>query len=164
MKFYLVDRIESLRPGQSIETVKALSLAEEYLADHFPAFPVLPGVMMLEAMTQSAAWLVRIEQDWSRSIVVLSTARNVRYASFVRPGNVLRCRVEAKEIGEEISKFKCDGFVDETHAVSAKIELRSFNLADRPGAPAADKQIIEQLKQRFKLIGGPEAMSGAGQS
>ncbi|MAF57059.1 MAG: hypothetical protein CMK03_03890 [Ponticaulis sp.] len=67
MKFHLVDRIESLEPGRRIVTIKALSLAEEYLADHFPAFPVLPGVMMIEALVQSAAWLVRVEQDFARS-------------------------------------------------------------------------------------------------
>ena len=70
MKFHLVDRIESLVPGKRIVTTKALSLAEEYLADHFPAFPVLPGVMMIEAMVQSAAWLVRVAQDFSRSEIV----------------------------------------------------------------------------------------------
>ncbi len=58
MKFLLVDRIESIQPGQRIVTTKALTLAEEYLADHFPAFPVMPGVLMLEALVQSAAWLV----------------------------------------------------------------------------------------------------------
>ena len=47
MKFQLVDRIESIIPGKSIVTIKTLSLAEEYLADHFPSFPVLPGVLML---------------------------------------------------------------------------------------------------------------------
>ncbi|HOF18642.1 MAG TPA: beta-hydroxyacyl-ACP dehydratase, partial [Phycisphaerae bacterium] len=64
MKFHLVDKIESIEPGKRIVTTKALSLAEEYLADHFPAFPVLPGVMMLEALTQSAAWLTRVRQDF----------------------------------------------------------------------------------------------------
>ncbi len=163
MKFHLVDRIESIRPGASIETVKALSLAEEYLGDHFPAFPVLPGVLMLEALAQSAAWLVRLGQNWSRSIVVLKTARNVRYSSFVRPGKILRCRVEAREIGEEISKFKGEGFVGETHAVGARIEMWSFNLADRSAAPSsADAEIIRRLKQRFELIGGPAALRDAG--
>ena len=74
MKFHLVDKITSLEPGKSIETIKALSLAEEYLADHFPTFPVLPGVLMLEALTQSAAWLVRLQQDWANSIILLKTA------------------------------------------------------------------------------------------
>ncbi len=49
MKFSLVDALVSLESGKSITMIKQVSLAEEYLADHFPDFPVLPGVMMLEA-------------------------------------------------------------------------------------------------------------------
>ena len=59
MRFVLIDRIVEVRPGQSLVAVKNLSLAEEYLADHFPGFPVMPGVLMLEALTQAGAWLIR---------------------------------------------------------------------------------------------------------
>ncbi len=159
MKFCLVDRIESIEPGKRIVCIKALSLAEEYLADHFPAFPVLPGVLMLEALTQSAAWLVRIQQNFSKSIILMSAARNVRYANFVQPGNVLRCELDAMEIGETSAKFKANGYVGTTQTVSARLELRCFNLAEqRASLAAADASILEQMKQRFKLIGGPALM------
>ncbi len=163
MKFQLVDKIESLQPGKRIVTVKALSLAEEYLADHFPAFPVMPGVLMLEALVESAAWLVRVQQDFARSVIVLAAARNVRYASFVAPGHALRCDVEAVEIGADSAKFKASATVEDRQAVSARLELRCFNLRDRQAYLAsADEQIVQQLRQRFKLIGGPEALSAAG--
>ena len=160
MKFYLVDKIKSIEPGKRITTIKAVSLAEEYLADHFPTFPVLPGVMMIEAMVQSAAWLVRVEQDFANSVVVLSQARNVKYASFVPPGKVLRCELEAVSIGPQESKFKAAGYVEDQLAVSARLTLRSFNLSGRSGVPAgADAKIIADLKQRFKLAGGPDALA-----
>src|SRR5262249_5360494 len=89
MKFILLDRITALEPGKRIVPDKALSLAEEYLADHFPTFPVMPGVLMLEALVQSASWLVRATTDFSHSIVVLAEARNVTYKSFVSPGRRL---------------------------------------------------------------------------
>jgi len=156
MKFYLVDRIESIEPGKQIVTTKALSLAEEYLADHFPAFPVMPGVLMLEVLTQSAAWLVRIEQDFAKSIVVLGAARNVRYASFVQPGKILRAEAEAIDIGDAAARFKGACFVEDRQAVSARLELRCFNLAERdPHLAGADGEIIAFLRQRLKLIGGP---------
>ncbi|MBS3734959.1 MAG: beta-hydroxyacyl-ACP dehydratase [Phycisphaerae bacterium] len=168
MKFCLVDKINSIETSedaprhQRIVTVKALSLAEEYLADHFPAFPVLPGVLMLEAMVQSAAWLVRLEQNWARSMVVLGEARNVRYASFVRPGQMLRCEVTAKSIGDDISKFQATAMIDEAQAVSARLALRSFNLRDRQGYLAeADERIVADLRERFKLARGPEALTAA---
>ena len=59
MRFLLVDRILSLEPGRSITAIKNVSAAEEYLADHFPGYPVLPGVMMLECLVQTGAWLMR---------------------------------------------------------------------------------------------------------
>ncbi len=155
MKFHLVDRIESLEPGKRIVTVKALSLAEEYLADHFPTFPVLPGVLMIEAMVQSAAWLVRLEQDFAKSIIVLRSARNVRYASFVQPGSVLRCEVQALEIGPSVAKFTGAGTVDGRAAVSARLELKCFNLAERqPRLADADAAIVAKLRRQFLLIGG----------
>jgi 3-hydroxyacyl-[acyl-carrier-protein] dehydratase len=47
MRFTLIDRVLAVDPGKSITAIKALSLAEEYLGDHFPRFPVMPGVLML---------------------------------------------------------------------------------------------------------------------
>lgn len=163
MKFHLVDKIELLEPGKRIVTIKNLSLAEEYLADHFPTFPVLPGVMMLEALVQSAAWLTRLQQNYSKSIIVLAAARNVRYASFVQPGMKLRSEVETMDIGDSSAKFKAVATVEDRVAVQARIELRCFNLVDRAGYLAgADADIVADLKQRFKLIGGPAALAAAG--
>ena len=161
MKFFLIDRIESVETGKRIVTTKALSLAEEYLADHFPAFPVMPGVLMVEALVQSAAWLVRIQQDFARSIIVLRQARNVRYANFVRPGMTLRCEVEAVDIGETTARFKGTGLVADGQAVSARLDLACFNLSERHGYLAeADGAIVAQLRKQFELIGGPAALAG----
>lgn len=163
MRFQLVDRIESIEPGQRIVTIKALSLAEEYLQDHFPAFPVLPGVLMLEALTQSAAWLVRLAQDFSRSVVLLKKAQNVRYAHFVAPGNILRCEVDVVALDGETAKFTGVGFVGDRKAVTGKLELTSFNVAERRGLdPSRDEAIIEEMKKRFDLIHGPQALAAAG--
>ena len=165
MKFYLVDRIERIEPGKRIVGVKLLSLAEEYLADHFPAFPVLPGVLMLESLVQTAAWLLRIEQNWTRSLIELSAARNVRYGSFVTPGQTLRTEAELVKLAGDLATFKAVGVVDDgRQAVHGRLELRSFNVADVARAAGdADEKIIAQLKRRFSLIGGPEALASAGE-
>ena len=89
MKFNLVDKIEQLT-DDTIVGVKNVSLAEEYLADHFPTFPVLPGVMMLEVAVQSAMWLLHSRSGFGKSMAVLKEARNVKYGNFVAPGNHLR--------------------------------------------------------------------------
>src|SRR5438093_1160855 len=109
MKFILIDRILVLEPPNRIVACKALTLAEEYLADHFPTFPVMPGVLMLEAMVQSAAWLVRATQDFAHSMVVLEEAKNINYKSFVSPGRTLEVSVEAISIAERNSEFQAAG-------------------------------------------------------
>src|SRR5687768_18405394 len=81
MRFCLLDRICSLEPDVELTAVKNVALTEEYLADHFPEFPVLPGVFMLEAATQAGAWLLRLSEDFAHSIISLKEAKNVKYRS-----------------------------------------------------------------------------------
>ena len=164
MKFHLVDRILRIEPGKRIVAVKNLSLAEEYLADHFPIFPVMPGVLMLESLVQAAAWLIRIDQDWSKSLIELAAARNVRYGHFVAPGDSLTTEVEMVDVKDGLIRVKGSGTVGSgAVAVQGKLELRACNVADFcPSAKGADERIIAQLKEQFKLIGGPEALAAAG--
>ncbi len=163
MKFILVDRILTLEPPTRITTSKSLTLAEEYLADHFPTFPVMPGVLMLEAMVQSAAWLVRATQDFSHSMVVLEEAKNINYKSFVAPGQVLEVTAEAISIEEKSSEFKAFGRRGDEETVKARLKLRHYNLADEcPEMAETDERLTADLRRRFELLGGPSAMKSAG--
>jgi 3-hydroxyacyl-[acyl-carrier-protein] dehydratase len=162
MRFYLVDRINEIEPGRRIVTVKNLSLAEEYLADHFPAYPVLPGVMMLEALVQSAGWLVRVETDFAPTLILLKEARNIRYGSFLRPGEQMVMEVEAREIGPASSRFKAAGRREGQTCVQARLELEHLNVADEdPARAALDARLREYWRERFELIGGPRALKAA---
>src|SRR4051794_2073900 len=143
MKFNLLDKIEHIDDAR-IVAVKHVSLAEEYLADHFPTFPVLPGVLMLEALTQAAAWLMHRRTNFAKSIVVLKEARNVKYGRFVAPGEVLRVEVELIKPTDTGASFKAAGTVGAAQAVSARIELAYFNLADKqPELASLDARLIE---------------------
>lgn len=155
MKFVLLDRITSIRPGESICAEKALSLAEEYLADHFPTFPVMPGVLMLEALVQSASWLMRASTDFAHSVVVLAEARNVTYKSFVAPGRVLGLEVQAVEKGESEWRFKGRGACGPQEMVRAQFRMRQYNLADRnPAWVEVDADLIRRARASFRLLGG----------
>ena len=154
MRFILLDKVTELLPGRKISAVKNLSLAEEYLADHFPGFPVLPGVLMIEALVQTAAMLVRVTNDFSHSMVVLAQAGNVKYKSFVKPGNALKISLEAKNITTTDSSFTGTACVDDQLVVSGRLKLRHFNLADDDQSLAPiDRQIIEEMKHRAQLVG-----------
>jgi len=162
MKFVLLDRIIALEPERSIVTRKALSLAEEYLADHFPTFPVMPGVLMLEAMVQSAAWLVRASTDFAASLVTLEEAKNVTYKSFVSPGRVLELRIEAVKIEPHSSELRGVGICGDREMVKAQLRLRHRNLADRdPELAELDRSLIRQARELFGLLGGKALMSAA---
>ena len=153
MKFVLIDRIVSLESGKEIKAVKSVSLAEEYLADHFPAFPVLPGVLLLEGLIESASWLVRQKQDFANSIVLLEQARNVKYKSFLAPGMQIEYTVTAKSIEENVSNFSGVGMCNGEPIVEARFSLRHFNLADEePTMAAADAQVVDSMKKRFALL------------
>jgi 3-hydroxyacyl-[acyl-carrier-protein] dehydratase len=153
MRFILIDKVVSITAGVGIRTVKNVSLSEEYLADHFPAFPVLPGVLLLEGLIESASWLVRLSENFAHSMVLLAEARNVKYKSFLAPGGQIEYIVEAKSIEENISSFAGTGVSDGQTIVEARFGLRHFNLADQNSSMAAvDGQIIEALKQRWKLL------------
>lgn len=155
MKFMLVDRIEQLEPGKEITVSKNLSLAEEYLADHFPSFPVLPGVLILQVAVEAASWLVRVTNDFSHSMLVLKEARQVRYGNFVSPGECLKVTVKAKEIGPTSSCFQAQGTCEGVRALQANLELGHFNLADKNARAAdIDRRIVAHLRQQYQLIAG----------
>lgn len=153
MRFILIDKVVSLTAGKEIKTVKNVSLSEEYLADHFPAFPVLPGVLLLEGLVESASWLVRSTENFAHSLVLLQEAKNVKYKSFLAPGEQIEYTVEAKTIEENISSFTGSGVSGGQTIVEARFGLRHFNLEDRnPSMAEVDGLIIESLKQRWKLL------------
>ena len=152
MKFNLIDKVESLT-DEKIVAVKYVSLAEEYLADHFPTFPVLPGVMMLEAITQAAGWLLHHRTKFGKSMAVLKEAKNVKYGTFVAPGNFLRVEVELNKLTDGGASFKASGSVNDASALSARVELAYFNLGEKqPELANLDARVTEHNKARWAVL------------
>jgi 3-hydroxyacyl-[acyl-carrier-protein] dehydratase len=153
MRFSLLDRVTAVEPGHSITAVKAVTLSEEYLADHFPRFPVLPGVLMLEAMTQAAAWTIRLGEDFAHSIVVLRAARNVKYGDFVEPGKTLTVTAEVLSQDETTTKVKASGTVGDRTSLTARLVIERYNLADRqPHGAAIDARVRAEMRRLWSLL------------
>jgi 3-hydroxyacyl-[acyl-carrier-protein] dehydratase len=134
MHFNLVDHVVEVSSSR-IVTLKHVSSAEEYLQDHFPTFPVLPGVMMLEAMVQAARRLTR--EAGSADRLVLGQVRALKYGAFVAPGSSLRVEVDLhKRLDGGAWEFKGQGLLidparapgDTPTAVSGRFILRPVRM------------------------------------
>ncbi len=132
MKFQLLDHILECTP-ERIVAIKQVSLAEEYLADHFPGFPVLPGVMMVETLVQAARELLSARSDHR---LVLGQVKALKFGQMVRPGESLQVEVTLTKVLEgdcynckgvgrvrRQSATSKDGPQDET-AVSGRFTMR----------------------------------------
>ncbi len=146
MRFELIDQVLE-RHDDKLVTVKNVTSAEEYLADHFPGFSVLPGVMMLEALVQTARLLLAESasdapywpSDWDgegtapsqeqpdgcagREPLVLTEVRNVRYGQMVRPGQSLRLEVTLRGQDGDGWEIAGVGTVDGQVAVQGRFRV-----------------------------------------
>jgi 3-hydroxyacyl-[acyl-carrier-protein] dehydratase len=153
MRFNLVDQITEVELGRKLKALKNLTLAEEYLADHFPTFPVMPGVLMLQTLVEAGAWLLRLSDDFRHSMIVLREAKNVKYGHFVQPGRQMSVAVELTEKQDNRTSFKGHGEVDGSQSVSARFVLESYNLGDRnPAWRPTDDRLIAHFRSLQSLL------------
>jgi 3-hydroxyacyl-[acyl-carrier-protein] dehydratase len=153
MRFCLLDRIVELEPGVRVTAVKRLRPDEDYLRDHFPRFAVMPGVLMLEAMYQAGAWLIRQTEGFAHSMVVLKEARNIKYADFVTPGKELLVTAEILKQDHSLTTLKTQGTIDGNIAVNGRLVLERFNLADRhPSRRDTDPYLRHELRKVLQRL------------
>ncbi|HYD02327.1 MAG TPA: hypothetical protein VEB22_13955 [Phycisphaerales bacterium] len=136
MHFDLLDQV--LEQSESrIVAVKAVSRAEEYLQDHFAGFPVLPGVLMIEALVHAGRRLVRRSgTDKVPGRLVLGGVRAVKYGRFVRPGESLIVEVTLVKEEGGVYEFKGEGRVrgadgvevPDATAVAGRFSLRPVKI------------------------------------
>ena len=128
MRFRQLDKITELIPGERIVAFRHVRADEDYLRDHFPLFPVMPGVLMLEALFQASCWLVRASENFENSVLILKEARNVKFADFMEPEQTLQITAEFIKSEANSATIKATGTKGDVVAVSARLIIGKSNM------------------------------------
>lgn len=143
MRFIFVDRIYHIEKEKSARGRKNLAMSEDYFEHHFPFFPVMPGVLMLEAMIELSRWLVLYSTDF-RSYCLLRHLRSTKVRNPAQPGDVLDIWVEWREKTETGVLFTGRILLEEKMIAQAEFENRIAEIK-------RDEE-SEVLKRSFEFI------------
>jgi 3-hydroxyacyl-[acyl-carrier-protein] dehydratase len=153
MRFKQLDKITELIPGERIVAVRHMLADEDYLRDHFPLFPVMPGVLMLEALFQASCWLIRATEQFENSLLFLKEARNVKFADFMEPNQTLQITAEIIKTEPGSVTLKASGTKADSLAVSARLVVGKSNMTARDeDLTPLDEFMRESMRTRFDAL------------
>lgn len=145
MRFLLIDKILILEPGHAITGIKNASMSEDFFTHHFPQYPIMPGMLILEGMTQLARWLIIHDSEFITS-GVLSSVRLAKFRSFAVPGDQIHLQVSQVEREDQHIHFRGKAQVGDTPKVTAEFTLQEMPLAQLDD-PADARRLFEVLWQ-----------------
>jgi 3-hydroxyacyl-[acyl-carrier-protein] dehydratase len=148
MRFLLVDRILDLEPGRMVLAEKSPPASEELFQDHFPGFPVVPGVLLIEMMGQTAAKALNALR-LPRGNAMLGEVRGARFRQWVKPGEVIRLSAEIERDQGDFAIAKCQAAVAGKKVGSA--ELLFFFMPIEQFAPAYHDEILDDFLQKEQI-------------
>ena len=121
--FLLVDRIESLKEGEEIVGIKNVSINEPFFVGHFPGNPIMPGVLIIEAMAQVGGILAfhSSPKEWAGSLVYFMGIDKVRFRKPVVPGDQLRLKLTTIRQKQKVFKMRGEAYVDDTLVAEAEL-------------------------------------------
>lgn len=124
--FLLVDRVVAVVPGVRLTALKNVSINEPFFQGHFPANPVMPGVLVIEAMAQAAGLLTQLSEPprapgVEQPLYYLVKVDKARFSRMVVPGDQLMLEVEQKRMLRRMGLYVCRALVDGQEAACAEI-------------------------------------------
>ena len=124
--FLLVDRCEDYKASESIVGIKCVTVNEPFFQGHFPHYPVMPGVLLIEAMAQTGAVLMSksLDVDVGGKAIFFMSADNCRFRAPVRPGDVIRMPVQVVRHRGDVFKFAGKAMVGDK--VAAECEFAAM--------------------------------------
>ncbi|NLT94586.1 MAG: 3-hydroxyacyl-ACP dehydratase FabZ [Clostridia bacterium] len=119
--FLLVDKIIEIEPGKRVVGLKNVTANEEYFNGHFPGYPVMPGVLIIEALAQTGAVGVLCMEEYKGKLVLFAGIDKVKFRKQVVPGDQLRLEVEVTKLRGKVGKCQARAFVGEDLAAEGEL-------------------------------------------
>jgi 3-hydroxyacyl-[acyl-carrier-protein] dehydratase len=136
--FLLIDRVIDLTPKERIVAIKNVTINEPFFAGHFPGNPIMPGVLILEAIAQAGGALLLTEvEDRSDKLMVFTGIERARFRRPVVPGDQLRIEVEVKVWRQNAVRMEGKAYVGDKRAAEATVTCR---LVDRSRTRVTEAQ------------------------
>lgn len=125
--FLLVDRIIEIEEGKRAVGIKNVTANEEFFNGHFPNYPVMPGVLIVEALAQVSAVIMLIKEDNRGKIGLFAGIDNCRFKKQVHPGDQLRLEVEMTRVRGSIAKARAIATIDGEIVCEADVTFALFD-------------------------------------
>jgi len=137
--FLLIDRVIDLVRMQRIVAIKNVSINEPYFQGHFPNLPIMPGVLIVEAMAQAGGALLLTEiQDREHKLMVFTGIEKARFRRPVVPGDQLRIEVDVKAWRGHAVRMQANAFVEDKRVAEAIVTCRVIERGSGPESPGED--------------------------
>ena len=144
MRYLLVDHITEWKSGETIRGVKNVAMSEDFLEFHFPKNPIMPGVMLLEALTQLTGWLEAASSDF-RNWFLISSVIKCNFYGFAFPGDQVSLEITSQPAGEDNRKrYRGLGAINGKKKIVVEFEGDVI--------PLSDIEDPEEQKRHFDLL------------
>ena len=133
MRFYMLDRITEWNVGQSAKGIKNVSMSEDFFTDHLPRYPIMPGVLVIEAMAQLSGVLLQatVKRDYDRNVkAILTMLEKVKFRNAARPGDSLLLDSKIISVNDDSGRIISTATVDEKLIAEAEMMFVWFALED----------------------------------
>ncbi len=144
MRFLLVDRLLALEPGTRAQAETTLSADQELFSDHFPGFPVVPGVLLTEMMAQTAGKCLNAENR-PRGLAMLIEIRNAKFRHWARPGEVISVSADIIANAESVARANATARVGDKVIASCELTF-TFMPRDRLSSDYRDHVLEDFIR------------------